>query len=321
MKAPFTLEVGRGLIRVSREGLGWAAEAEWQTYDDLVPAIASLVHEPVLEKHGISNRVKVALCQPVVQLRTLPGLPPVGLRDLKRMVAEQAPRFFRGPRVHLITDAIWISAKDPAYRIARAAGVEKAVVDGVLVGAQKARLSVVALGTMVEGGRWLNLLPGREGAGRGLRSLRLWAFSAVGVVILLAGLFGYTSRETRRLDHEIAALRPTADALGALSRNAEAARRALEAVAGARQTRRDLVKQLYSVIAPLPDSAYLTAVSIAPDGKGSLEGLALRPSEVLASLATSRPSRTLHLDSSSDQLPTPLAPWSSFSIQLGPAKR
>jgi hypothetical protein len=127
--------------------------------------------------------------------------------------------------------------------------------------------------------------------------------------------------ERLRLDREIVALRPTAEALSAVARSADEARAALRAVAQARQTRRELLVQLYGVIGALPDSSYLTAVTVAPDGKGSVIGMARRPTEVLAALEEFGRIRAPRLDQSFGQLPIPSAPWIPFSIHFGQAAR
>lgn len=62
-----------------------------------------------------------------VQRRRLPGLPPVGARDLRCLVAEEPNRYFRRRPGGLVVDARWDGEADPPE--ARAAAVEHAVLD------------------------------------------------------------------------------------------------------------------------------------------------------------------------------------------------
>lgn len=76
------------------------------------------------------EEVVVVLHPPLVQLRTLRGLPPVGSRDLTRLVEEQKERFFRAASEGSVVSAQWVSRARDAT-VANAALAETEVLETI----------------------------------------------------------------------------------------------------------------------------------------------------------------------------------------------
>src|SRR5437773_303718 len=152
------LRIGRSSLRaesVEHGAVVWAGEASYSNVAELADAIARLAAEPP----RACRRVVVALERPPVQVRTLTELPPVKQRHLAALVAQQAGRFFRKTGQPLVTDAAWIG--NGAMRVARAAAVEQALVEGVAAGARAAGLWLVGIAPADEP-TTLTLLPRSE---------------------------------------------------------------------------------------------------------------------------------------------------------------
>ncbi|HEV8356901.1 MAG TPA: hypothetical protein VGQ17_09080 [Gemmatimonadales bacterium] len=320
MRADLTLHVERGVLRAQAARLGWSAETTWQTAEDLAGAVTSLMGELRARKQPAPRSVCVSFHPPVAQRRTLAGLPPVGTSDLKKLVAVQAARFFRGGRSPMVTDAVWIR-RSGAGPIALAAAAERRVVEGILAAAAEAGLSVRAAGIEAEPGRWLSLFPAKVGRSKGrARALVLSVVAVAGVLVVAGTVFtGRAILEQRRLDREIASLGPAAAALDSLARRAAEVRDAFRMLEAARQSRRRTLELFSAVVLALPDSAYLTALSLSADGHGTATGMAQRPSEVVAGLERHGGVQAPRLDRATAQLPTPSAPWVGFNVQFGQA--
>ena len=319
MRADLTLHVERGVLRAQADRQGWSAETTWQTADDLAGAVTSLLGELRAGKQPAPRSVCISLHPPVVQRRTLAGLSPVGTRDLKRMVAAQASRFFRGGRLPMVTDAVWVRRSCAAGPVALAAAAELRIVQAILAAAGEAGLLVRAAGIEAEPGRWLSLFPAKPGQSKEWRrTLLLSVIAAIGVLFLAGtAIVGRTILERRRLDREIAALRPAAAALDSLARLAADARHALNTVEAARRSRHRLLQVFSAVVLALPDSAYLTALSLSADGQGTATGMAQRPSEVITRLEKHGGVPSPRLERGGAQLATPAAPWVGFNLQFG----
>ena len=323
MRADLTLHVERGVLRAQADRQGWSAETTWQTADDLAGAVTSLLGELRAGKQPAPRSVCISLHPPVVQRRTLAGLSPVGTRDLKRMVAAQASRFFRGGRLPMVTDAVWVRRSCAAGPVALAAAAELRIVQAILAAAGEAGLLVRAAGIEAEPGWWLSLFPAKPGQSKQWRrTLFLSVIAGTGVVFLAGtAIVGRTILERRRLDGEILALRPAAAALDSLAKLAADARDAFNTVEAARRSCRRLLGVLSAVVLALPDSAYLTALSLSADGQGTATGMAQRPSEVITRLEKYGGVPSPRLDRGGAQLATPAAPWVGFNLQFGETRK
>lgn len=76
---------------------------------DALECVRALVEEM---HPDVPRTVDVRLAAPVVQIRTLAGLPPVGRRDLQRLVSEQKEKFFRTPTGEPVVVARWKALSD-----------------------------------------------------------------------------------------------------------------------------------------------------------------------------------------------------------------
>jgi hypothetical protein len=290
MKRPFwqsgllRLRVGRTSVRAEalwRGGVTWAGETTYATLPELSDAIARLAAEPAER----CRRLQVTLERPLVQMRTLAGLPPVKQRDLAALVAHQPGRFFRKNGAPLVTDAVW--ERNGKTQLARAAAVEETVALAVVTGARAAGLLLESIAPNDEGTP-LSLLPSAERAARAWserRGVRRLAFAAVGLWAVLGGLVAARLVLARRaVERDFAALgRPLAAVLEA-RRELRMADATVRAVAEAERTRGRSLALLGAVTAALPDSAVLTALSWNAGGSGMLIGSARRAAEVVARL-------------------------------------
>ncbi len=91
--------------------------------DELSEALAR-----AFEGSGAPRPVEVLLHEPLVQLRTLTGLPAVRLGDLNALVANQRDRFFRHIEGEVVVTAEWL---DTANGVARAALARQGVLESL----------------------------------------------------------------------------------------------------------------------------------------------------------------------------------------------
>jgi len=259
----------------------WAGEAGYESPSDLAEVIARLAAAPSQR----CRRLRVTLERPPAQARTLTDLPPVGQKELRALVANQAGRFFRRNGSALVTDATWI-ASGPR-RITEAAAVEEPLVMAVVTGAAQAGLlveSITAAGVTPE----LQLFPDAERAVRARARRRVTtrlAVAACGVWILAGVFFGARLlMERRSIDAELAA----ADAPLAALRDVRHEMRTVESMvvglAEARRARGQVLAALARVSAAIPDSTVVTSYTWRADGSGLVAGAGRRASDVLAAV-------------------------------------
>jgi hypothetical protein len=265
----------------------WKGSAAHAGPGDLATVIAHLAGESA----PLSGKpvVRVELLPPVVQVRTLAGLPPVRRRALADLVSLQRSRFFRQNGKPLLTDARWLPGRKGSPPIARAAAVEEPWPDAALEACRALGLRLDAIrpaGTGVEAR--LDLMPAGERAARRRRARRSfyrWGIAAGVAWLLLAGVaIARFAREERRVRARLEALAEPAAAL----RNAREALRAgsetLAAVAASERERSEVLQGMAAVVEALPDSSYLTTLELDLAGAGSMTGAASRTGDVVESL-------------------------------------
>jgi len=229
--------------------------------------------------------------KPHLQLRRLGNLPPVGGRDLKRLVSEQARRFFRADGNALLTDAEWIDVGEQNDRVALAAAVDESLVEGLADAAGAAGFTVDSI-TARQRTRSkyprLDLLPQRNRSARRRRQtqravvllgLGLMAWLAIGVWQALD-----LAAERARVARELAKLQAPADALVELRHQLTLANSAVDAVDNTAAGRGHVMTLLAAVVAALPDSGYVDEFSLGEDGKLRLGGVARRARRVASRL-------------------------------------
>ena len=147
-RAQLRLRISPGLIRaeaVHRQGIVWAGESAYDEPASLTEAVAQLAVAPTVPCRSVT----VTLLQPLVQLRTIHGLPPVRSPVLAEVIAHQAGRFFRKNGVALVTDATWVP--NGGAPVARAAAVGEPIVEAIAAGARAAGLVLESITAEGEG--------------------------------------------------------------------------------------------------------------------------------------------------------------------------
>jgi hypothetical protein len=293
----------------------WAAQCAWGSDADLDEALARLA----AELPGPCRRLTVALERPLVQLRTIPDLPPVRATVLPRLVAAQDRRFFRRNGQPLVTDAVWTGG--PAARVARAAAVEQPVVEAIVAGARAAGLGLVAI-TPAGGPGALSLLPPAERRARGrLARTRLRRLAiATGAMWVLAGsLFaGRLAWERRQIDAALAALEEPLAAVRTARvelRSAESAVSAMQALDGQRGR---ALATLGAIAQALPDSVVATSLLWMSDGRGVLGGVGRRAADAVAALERAGAVAQPRLDGRIARESVAGRDWERFTIVFGP---
>jgi hypothetical protein len=282
------LRVAAGHVRahaVRRGRQVWAGEASFQSPAELSEVIAELAGEARLGKRPW---VGVTLEPPLVQLRTLRDLPPVRRAELRKLVASQARRFFRANGKPLVTDACWTASrwKRPGGD-AIAAAVEEPWLDAIADGADAAGLRLEAMGPEFNRrGTKLELLSAalrtRDRAKAAARLRRLGWTTLVFWAIAMTLTGSRMARESRRIDRELAQLREPAAALLALRQQLDEATGMVQTIEQARHDRSAVLERLTRMLLALPDSAYLTSLSLDAQGNGSATGGALQGARVVA---------------------------------------
>jgi hypothetical protein len=277
------VRIGRGTLRAERLRRGavvWAAEAGYGGPDEVEAAMVELLAE---EGGRGARRILVELDPPVVQVRTLTGLPPVRGRQLGALLAHQAGRFFRKNGHPLVTDIVWAGRRGGA---AYAAAVDSALVEAVLRGAAQAGGIVEAVvPATANGHRRLSLLPGPERGARdreARRQLRRLGAVAVGLWIALgAGLAIRQVRTARDLERRLTTLRAPVAAVLEAERRMSDVQRMTDAIERDDRAGGQMARLLVRLTSVLPDSAFIASIALQPDGAGSLSGAARRPADVL----------------------------------------
>jgi hypothetical protein len=284
------LRIGSGRVRAEVLRWGkpvWAGEASFADPGELGYAIASLAAESAIPTRNLGLRV--TLDRSVVQVRTLADLPSVKRADLRALVANQAHRFFRKNGKRLVTDAAWARRTRGLPPAAIAAAVEEPWLDAIAEGATAAglqlqtiapdlglpaaRLELVTLSQRARREQTGRLTLKRIGAATGL----LWFIAATLVI-------GRVHRETHQIERELAALEQSAAAVVKLRREIGEAVAMIDALDQADQQRSAILGRLAAIVASLPDSAYLSSVTIDRQGVGTLTGAAPQAARVVAAL-------------------------------------
>ncbi len=265
----------------------WITEHPYGATEDLKAIVALMV--AAVPQSIATRTLEIIIVPPLLQLRELPGLPPVRASDLRAMIQQQVGQFFRQSGSPLIADAHWLPGTRGQPRIAIAAATDEAIVEGVMEAASGAGFSVAAVrpGPDPRVTR-LSLLPRSMQAlraARGTRSLRR-AAAAVAALWALVGLFvaGRAIGERRYIDAELARLEQPLSAMRSARSQVHGVRLLLRDVATARTAAAVLPRQLVAIVRALPDSVVLSSVTLEAGGSGAITGLARYPLALVAVL-------------------------------------
>jgi hypothetical protein len=286
----------------------------------LANVLADLLAE--VPRDNRPGEVQVLLHRPVVQVRHVDTLPPVGSSALAALVDHQASTFFRKNGHPLVTSASWLPAVRDAPRRAVMAAVEVELAEAIVEGAARAGFEVGRCRVAeLPGGDALDLLPqpARDQLRRRRRrSLgRMAGITVLAWVVVLAAWtirFGLEVHRTRSDLIRLDGARQALLAGQAVRHRAEAMLFALDA---ADPARRRLQDQLLAVASALPDSAYLSSLTVDTSGGGLLTGGAYRATDVVAALERAHAAPNPRLDGAITPDPLTSARWERFTILLG----
>lgn len=245
------------IVARERDREVWAAATTYTAPADLAEAIGHLA----AEAPAVCRRLIVTLIPPVVQFRTIPGLPPVKDGALTALVAHQARRFFRRNGHPLVTDARWLRRGEAPLALAVAA--EEPLLEATAVGARAAGL--VLEDVVPHGQAGLSLLPGSERQAR-RQHARRWVHRTALVGMLAwaaaAGLYGVRLvGESRAVDRALAGAQAPLAAVLAARRELQEAEATITAVGGPVQTRPGPLPTLATLTEAMPDSAVILGVT------------------------------------------------------------
>lgn len=288
MKPVLTVVLGAGQARAElRRGASvlWAAESPVTAPDELREAVAQLAAGQSMPVRA--GRIRVEIGAPVLQLRTLHGLPPVRAAHLKTLVATQSGRFFRRNGSPLVTDAAWQGGQARSG-IAVAAAAEEPWIAAILQGAEAGGVAVDSIrpvGT-TDGARLELLSPDERARRRRRDRVTLGRLVGLGAACWIAAgaVWGVRfARESRAVEGEIERLRAPAAAIGNARRALGNAAALVDSIETATRDRARSLGRLAALSVALPDSAYATSLSLDSTG-GELAVVARRSAEVTAAL-------------------------------------
>jgi hypothetical protein len=290
VSAVLRLRIGRGTVAakaVRGHHMVWAGSAVFESPDDLREAIAQLAAEESLPVRLRGLRVKLET--PLVQIRTLEHLPPVRGPALKALVAQQAGRFFRKNGKPLITDAAWMQRERGREAVAQAAAVEEPWIEAIAAGARAAGLLLEEIHPE-QGGvtlRELSLVsPGERARQRRveLLALRRLAIAAGLLWVIAAAAFAIrVQRAHGQVERRLGALKAPLEAVAAARRELADATRMVETIEEAERNRGRMLLSLAAITKALPDSSYLTSLTL-DEHEGTISGLARQAAGVVAAL-------------------------------------
>jgi Tfp pilus assembly protein PilN len=320
VKPVLTLALNAGQARAElKRGANvlWAAESPVVAPDELREAVAQLAAGQSMPLRA--RRIRVELGAPVVQLRTLHGLPPVRTAHLRTLVATQSGRFFRRNGSPLVTDATWQGGR-PQSGIAVAAAAEEPWIAAILQGAEAAGLAVDSIrpaGT-ADGAR-LELLSPEERARRRRRErVALGRMVGLGAACWIAAgaVWGIRfERERRSVDREIERLRAPAAAIGTARRALGNATALVDSIETAQRDRARPLGRLAALSVALPDSSYATSLTFDGTG-GELAMVARRSSEVTAALEQVRAIAAPRIEGSVVREASGGREWERFGVRF-----
>lgn len=300
---------------VRRGQIRWTGELPWDGAADLTRMFTELAATPEVGQD--SRTLSVLVERPLMQLRRVTELPPVRHAVLRALVGTQSTRYFRRNGAALVTDARWINVH--GHRVAQLCAMDALLLEALADGAQTAGLTLLSVRPADADG--LSLLPASTQVARVARlrrSLARWSVAAVLAWGLLGSAYlGRLTVERRRIERELLRLEAPAAALRGLRQEMRSARDMTEAVAAAERGARELTRRLAEVAGALPDSAFLTVLTVSARGNGAITGYARRAAEVAASLERAGGIRAPRLEGRTAREIVGGREWDRFTIAFG----
>jgi hypothetical protein len=317
-----SVEEGRvRAVALAKGRVVWAAEAEYVGLDDLAAVLGRLAAE---RPRGIrSARVALgADIAQLKVVDAMPRLSPgdlaahVALQPRRYFLTNGVPlvtdavahgRTNGRPNTNGHWPALLAAAPEPLVE-AVAAGVRAAgltlecIAPASALSAESALLAPVALAPLGDGGaRYFSAFAAAASRDAGLllmpHALRRYAerartntarrwliFAAASLVLAFGSRFGALARQGATAERELAALHRTLEAALAARRDLDLTTQALTFLARQEAERPHRAALLARVTRALPDSAFLAALRLEADGRGTLVGYAPRAPDVAAAL-------------------------------------
>ena len=309
-----SIRIDRDRVVVERHRgteLAWSAESPITSSADLEAALTGL---PALDGWEHVRRADVVLAPDLVQRRLLRDIPPVRQAALCEMVALQQGRFFRHFGVPLATSARWLSADRKAG--AQAIAADSNCLDAIARGLENSGVRTVRIRAPVDGMELQApyLLSGWKRRRRVLNR----AFICLAVlgwcgapIVHMARLM----RADRRLSSELADLAAPAEALRTAHRDLAAAALIVNQVDASLGERRKLLGLVGAIMTTVPDSAFVSALSLPAAGEGVMTGTAQEPALITSHLERIKSVVSPRLDGASTAESGP-GRWETYSIRF-----
>jgi hypothetical protein len=302
-------------------GLTWSAGCAVADAGDLEAAIIEMGQVPAV--HEAKAEIRIAIGEPVLQSRSLHDMPHLSATDLRLLVGRHSDRYFRKNGVPLVTSARW---EQRARRLrswrARAVATEEPWVSAVERGAERAGLGLRAI--QAAGQPRLILQSAQSAAIRRARHRR--ELRRLVLAVVLAWLATFTVLMLRQqsdlawLRDEETRLAEPARAVSDVQRRMHEASAAIAAVRQSALRRESALLVLGSVLAALPDSAYLTAFHWEESGAGAMTGAAPDAASMLATMEGNIVLKEPRLDGAAMRDSVDGAVHQRFVIKFGSAR-
>jgi hypothetical protein len=303
-------------VAVTHGRVTWAGEAEYANHADLADVLARLA----AERPARVRTVRVALGAALADRKVVETMPKLAARDLARHVALQPRRYFLASGVPLVTDAVPFGRRNGnGHRPALIAAAPEPLLDAIAAGVRAAGLTPEAIAPAADfsteasddrlgplrhlgdaGARYatayaaatrsprLLLLPAslreRNQRDRALSGRRWVIAGALSLALGAVSYVGALARQRSGAEAELLRLRHGVTSALAARADLDRVTDALAFLSGVEQRRSHHAALLARVTAALPDSAFLAAFRVDPDGRSMLAGYAPRAADVVAAL-------------------------------------
>ena len=316
-------DVVTATIQGRRQQPLWAGETARGEGEGVDAAVERLLSQVPKE---LDSPVTLEVEPPLAQIRRLDSLPPVRGAALSTLVGHQAGTFFRKNGHPLVTDAAWLPALKDSPRQALLAAIDLELAEALSAAATRAGVGLdrITVADIPEARRFDLRSPEAraEQAGRASQSLARLAWS-VATLWALAALcwtarLGLEARHIRSELNRLAGARAVLIKGQAVRHRAEQMIETLESGAAARHQLQDRTQAL---LAALPDSAYLSGLSLDTLGNGLLTGGARHATDAVAALEHAHAAVNPRQEGSTSPDPLGSANWERFTIRLGSVPR